>query len=754
MTLIELRTDLGFVFPADASPDIALLADRLQKGPSAGLILIGLSGAAPEALVRLSNDFTAALSDSGRFRFVANGRAGPPGPETAALFDRRYLLNPPVSPGDFDVDGLRASLTQTLRSLATTSGAATKALLPSDPTGRLGQVLASWAGGGGERPGLAGGVWLSRDQSTALIMAQSSAPAFDLNQQQAVVEAVQRTFDGLPGTGEVQLDMTGPSVFAARTSAVIGAEMRSLTLVSAALVIALLYAAFRSATALLAFVLPIGFALSAGALAVQGVFGQMHGVTLAFGGILIGIAVDYQIHLLNHMTAEGDARAAAARIWRTLRLGMLTTVAAFIPMTLSSFPGLAQLGVFAVTGLVIAAFATRWLLPAVLPSRPIPARASSWRWPGPRRGTRLALRLFACLLALAALAEIVVRADGLWEGDLRNLSPIPQSARELDGRLRAEVGAADARYFLVLRGESVEAVLRDSEALEQGLASLVEADAVDGFQLAARYLPSRSSQRRRQGDLPAAETLRANLEAARAGLPFREGLFEPFLETVERSRTAEPLELDDFAKAGLSWLLKPLLFRQGGDWVALVVPRGLRAPDTLAAFAAASRDPAVTFIDLKSGSEGVVAGYRREAMNWLLLGAVLGLGILFAGLRSPVRVGGVAAPVALAVLLTVGLLSVVGTALSLFHLISLLLVAGVGLDYALFFDRHAAGSDDWQAILRGNLLCAATSVAVFSVLAFSEIPVLHGIGMTVAVGTILSISLTFVFARQRDDIAR
>ena len=167
-----------------------------------------------------------------------------------------------------------------------------------------------------------------------------------------------------------------------------------------------------------------------------------------------------------------------------------------------------------------------------------------------------------------------------------------------------------------------------------------------------------------------------------------------------------------------------------------------------------SRDPAATFIDLKSGSEGVVAGYRREAMNWLLLGAVLGLGILFAGLRSPVRVGGVAAPVALAVLLTVGLLSAVGTALSLFHLIALLLVAGVGLDYALFFDRHAAGSDDWQAILRGNLLCAATSVAVFSVLAFSEIPVLHGIGMTVAVGTILSISLTFVFARQRDDIAR
>ena len=55
------------------------------------------------------------------------------------------------------------------------------------------------------------------------------------------------------------------------------------------------------------------------------------------------------------------------RIWPTLRLGMLTSICGFSAMLLSSFTGFAQLGLFTITGLVVALAVTRWVLPTLLP---------------------------------------------------------------------------------------------------------------------------------------------------------------------------------------------------------------------------------------------------------------------------------------------------------------------------------------------------------------------------------------------------
>jgi predicted exporter len=122
------------------------------------------------------------------------------------------------------------------------------------------------------------------------------------------------------------------------------------------------------------------------------------------------------------------------------------------------------------------------------------------------------------------------------------------------------------------------------------------------------------------------------------------------------------------------------------------------------------------------------------------------MAILWIGLRSFARMIWVAAPVGMSLLLTLAVLMLFGISLSIFHLLSLLLVVGVGLDYALFFERYARDPVSRTRTLRANVFCAATSVSVFTILAFSQIPVLHGIGTTVAVGAAFSLLLAFVFS--------
>jgi predicted exporter len=90
-----------------------------------------------------------------------------------------------------------------------------------------------------------------------------------------------------------------------------------------------------------------------------------------------------------------------------------------------------------------------------------------------------------------------------------------------------------------------------------------------------------------------------------------------------------------------------------------------------------------------------------------------------------------------------------GVQLSLFHLISLLLAAGLGLDYALFFEHSSAGDPHQERTLHALLICASSTLLVFALLALSRAPVLQAIGVTVTLGVISNFLLALALSRQR-----
>jgi len=117
---------------------------------------------------------------------------------------------------------------------------------------------------------------------------------------------------------------------------------------------------------------------------------------------------------------------------------------------------------------------------------------------------------------------------------------------------------------------------------------------------------------------------------------------------------------------------------------------------------------------------------------------------LYAGLRRVTVVARVMGPVLISLGVTLGLLAVLDIPVSLFHILSLILVAGLGMDYGLFFARHGG---ETAVTLRATILCNLTTASVFLVMAFSSIPVLHGIGLTVAAGSFLALVSAAAFAR-------
>jgi predicted exporter len=351
-------------------------------------------------------------------------------------------------------------------------------------------------------------------------------------------------------------------------------------------------------------------------------------------------------------------------------------------------------------------------------------------------------------LALALLALWFAPAP-LWQNDLAALAPAPPAELVREGELRKALGAPDVRYLLVLHADSADAVLQLSERISAQVDQWISAHAVDDVELPSRWLPSLETQRARQAKLPDRATLAAALDAALKDLPFKPGLFAPFIDDVETARSLPLLTPEVFEHSPFGARLAAMLIERDGKWYGLATLDGVHDPSVLAGIATQT-DGAVRLLDLKSASETLVAQYRTrilQALGVAFVLLVLAVGLAF---RDARRAWHVLAPMTLATLLAIAVLRACGVPLSLFHLVAVTLAAGLGLHYALFFERPVADADEARRTLHATLVCVVAAVLVFGLLATSAVPVLRAIGATVALGVAFHFILSTQMAMRTD----
>ena len=134
----------------------------------------------------------------------------------------------------------------------------------------------------------------------------------------------------------------------------------------------------------------------------------------------------------------------------------------------------------------------------------------------------------------------------------------------------------------------------------------------------------------------------------------------------------------------------------------------------------------------------MVAAWRQEVGLSLAVAAVLIVMLLWFRLGRLREAFAVLLPPAAAVLVTAAGMSLFDGGLSIAHLVGLLLVTGIGLDFTLFTRRFRADPQVAARTRRAINTCALTTGAVFLVLSQSRIGLLQMLGMTLTVGILLS----------------
>lgn len=742
----RFTADMSFFLPSHPTPEQQALVSQLKEGVVSRLLMLAVEGGNAQQRAVISRDLRGRLAKMPEFVSVQNGEAGSQDADRAFLFEHRYLLSPAVTPERFTVDGLQAAITNSIDLLASPAGMMLKPLLARDPTGELFELLSAL--NPGAQPNSREGVWASLDGERAMLLVQTQALGSDTDGQEAAINRLRSEFAASAqanGLSSAKLQLSGPGLFAVNSRATIKDEVSRLSLISSIAIICVLLFVYRSFRLLGLGLLPVVSGVLGGVIAVSLVYGSVFGITVGFGAALIGESVDYSIYYFVQSGKTGLA-GWRERFWPTIRLGVLTSVCGFGALLFSGFPGLAQLGLYALSGVITAAAVTRYVLPQLTGSdlrmrdlAPLGRRLEKiipaihcLRWP-------------VIALALAATATLYIQRGELWNPELSALSPISQADQNVDMALRADIGASDSRYLVVINAANREAALQAAEKTGVQLTQLVSQGIIGGYDSPARFLPSQAIQTTRRASLPDEADLRQNLQAAQRDSPLSYRKLDPFIAEIKNARQSPLIERTTLTGTSLALAVDSLLLQHGESWSVLMPLRpGEHAIDTLKVRATLA-DSSALLIDMKLEFNKLYNDYLREATLLSLAGFGAIVALLAVTLRSPRRLAAVLLPLILAVLIVIAGLHLMGERLHLLHLIGMLLIVAVGSNYALFLNGANSEQRLDPETLASMLIANLTTAIGFGTLALSSVPVLHAVGVTVGPGAVLALLLSAVF---------
>ena len=737
---MRVETDISFFLPRSSSPQEQFLINQFRQGPGAKLLIISLQGGDPKTLAEVSKSLTQKLKNNRAFVKVINSEDIITPQMERFLFSNRYLLSPLLRPDRFSPKSLHKNLSDTLSRMTLLQGFMEKRYFGRDPTGEFLSTLRSWT----EKPLLnkKHGVWFSVDGKQAFLVAEIFAEGMNLNQFENAIHIVDDSFNNLKPNPSVTLRMVGPPAFAVASRESIRRDATELSIFATGFVIGIIYLFYRSVVAVLLCSIPLLCGIIISISAVVLIFGSIHGITLAFGIVILGVAIDYPIHLFSHLKRDEHPSKAMDRIWPILRLGVFTTSLGYVSMFFSGFDGLIQLAFFAVCGLVSASLITRHILPLIagsltlstLPTRSIPF------------AILFKSKIFFYIFLAGAVLVLGFQRNEFWENDIAQLSPIPEKQLALEKQMRKELNLPNVSYWVIVTGETEQSVLVRTESVAEKLQALKEQGALNGFDAVTKYLPSIEKQTERMKALPSSDKLKENLRIAQAGLPFKKNAFEGFIQEVSQAKNSEFLTSDRFQGTLLGARVNKLFYNQGNLWFSLISLKGTFDQKLIAR--AINDFPAenVFVLEPRKTSNTMINRYRDRALLFFGWGCLIIAITLKVALRQWTTLGRVLIPIFGSVLTVMAILIASGVRLSLFHLVSLLLVIGLGIDYALFLNSQPKSKEERSKTRQALLICNLSTVSVFGTLAFSTTPVLRAIGATVAIGAFLCLWYSFIFA--------
>ncbi|WP_225859811.1 MULTISPECIES: trifunctional MMPL family transporter/lysophospholipid acyltransferase/class I SAM-dependent methyltransferase [Chitinophaga] len=653
---------------------------------------------------------------------------------------------------------LQQTLQQDYQTLISPAGLVMKQMIQADPVG------ISWLGirklqrlQYDEQFELYDGYVMTKDQRHLLLFITPVYPPGATGKNAPFLRLLDTTLDSL----QQQHPLLKASYFGA-TAVSVGnaAQLRRDTLftqgITVVLLVVLIAFFFRKKRAPLLVMIPVAFGglFSLGGVAL--LKGSISVIALGGGSVVLGIAVNYSLHVFNHYRHLPDIREVIKDLATPMTVGSFTTVGGFLCLQLVKSPILQDVGLFAALSLVGAAlysliFLPHWIVMGKQPAKDSIPRHTWLDKIAEYRPERSKL-LIAGILLLTVVFFFTARYVS-FESDMMRMNFMSPALQDAEARLNHINAYAAQSIYVVTEGKDLEEALRHQEQMmpliqqlkQQGLVR--KAVSVDGLLPSLQQQQQRIQRWNRFWTPEKKQRLLAYLQQQGPAVGFRPAAFTPFAEWLHNdfiTLSAEDLAL--LKKGPLSDFIT-----EKTDRTSLVTLLKVETANKPSVYKALEGLENTTALD-KQYTANRLAQIIRDEFNsiaWMtsvlvFLALLLSYGRIELALITFI-------PMLVSWVWILGIMGLFGIRFNIVNIILSTFIFGLGDDYSIFtmdglIQQYKSGKQYLSSFRSSIFFSAITTILGLGVLIFAQHPSLRSIALIsiIGIGCVVLISQVLI----------
>ncbi len=642
------------------------------------------------------------------------------------LFQRRKALLTPAQIKKIEGPAAKDLVNQALQNLYSPTG--TGSQLATDPFGLFSEFLAKNISQ--YHLTLKDGFLTAESSGKVAIFlrAHVDRAAPDFNQE--LVDFVQASKVSFANKG-VEVSFLGPTVFSAYGSIESMKEVNLYGTLSLLGIVLLLTWSFGSLIPVLASSFTILISMAAGFVAVALVFDSVHILSILLGISVLGIVTDYCTHFFakGYDESLNSNQEVMKKIKTALSLGLLTNVLTYLCFVFTDLVVLRQLALFTIAGIFTTYFTVMAVFPLLRFRRLQSAHLakfvgvfSFWRRVNPW--------ILMTSLSLGLCIGYVITSGVKFDDDIRRLQTVNPALKEDEAKVLSYLGADRSSHYFILLSSSEDGLLQQEETLAKRLRN----DLDRGSLSLANFVPSSGQQVQSVSTYarlkPLAKDLFAKIKA-----PMPATMEQFFAQDQQPYTPQEFLAVAGDLPIRANWL-GPIEKDQYYSVLNLTPGASYEELSPL------QSDSRMLFSKAHDLSQ-ILQKLRETIMNQFSTVAIF-LCIVLALVYRSSKVFLVLFPPLFASMLTLWIAFVCFGNLNLFHILAVILIFCLGLDFSVFFSQSSTNSISTHI---GIFISFLSTLGSFGVLGLSQTHAVSSFGSSVALGISLCYFLSPLASR-------
>ena len=480
--------------------------------------------------------------------------------------------------------------------------------------------------------------------------------------------------------------------------------------------------------------------------------GKISAISLGIGSVLLGITLDYSLHVLTHLRSNQNLKQLYKDITRPVLMSSMTTAVAFICLLFLKSEALQDLGIFAAVSVFTASITALVLIPLIYGSDKktdyskdsLIDKISAYNYH--RSPIFIGLIIVAFIISLFSYKKVY------FDNDISKMNYQTPDLLKTEQKLDKLTNTNAKSIYVTAYGNDLETALKASDTIAQILESLKDNSRILSFSTIGSLV---QSQREQQDKIDSwndfwrqhkVDSLQKQLIISGEEFGLKPHTFNAFYQHLHDNfhtvnlgdfETVRTFFTDEFISSNNNFTTVTSMLKVSDDNYQNVVNQLSTSKDTVV-------------IDRKQMNEAFLGNLKADfnkLIGYSLLAVII---ILLLSFRNIELTLVTIIPIALTWFITIGVMGLLNVKFNIFNIIISTFIFGLGVDYSIFvtnglIKQYALGTKDFKTYKTSILLSVITTILGIGVMILAKHPALKSISTVSVIGIVTAMLMAYTF---------